>query len=267
MDAEAKYSRMLESLSAHRGVLVAFSGGVDSALLLAAALEALGPRALAVTGRSPSIPDSEVRHAAEVAEQLGARHRVIETDELSKPEYQRNDPNRCFVCKSTLFDALLGVCRDEGLELVLEGSNADDRDDYRPGLKAARDRGVRAPLMEAGLGKDEIRRLARAREIPVWDRPSLACLSSRVPYGTPVTVERLQRIQQAEEAVRREGFEQLRVRDHGPVARIEVAPAELDRMLDVELRARVVAGVKQAGYLYVALDLQGYRTGAMNEAL
>ena len=265
--AEQKYSRLLEMIGSLDGAVVAFSGGVDSSLLLAAAVEALGQRALAVTGRSPSLASDEYDVACEVAAQLQARHQTIDTDEIDNPEYQQNSTTRCFVCKSTLFTALQQLARDEGLAMVLEGSNADDTSDFRPGMEAAHKLGVRAPLVEVGLSKDEIRELAKARQIPVWDKPSLACLASRVPYGSRITRQRLARIEQAELAVRARGFRQLRVRDHGVVARIEVGPQELDRLLDPDLRQELSAAVKEAGFKYVALDLDGYRTGAMNEVL
>ncbi len=267
MTAEDKYAQALQSIGALDGAVVAFSGGVDSSLLLAAAREALGDRALAVVGRSPSLPSVEYDHAVEVAEQLGARLETVDTTEIDNPEYRANSTSRCFICKGTLFVALAEVGKREGLEAVLEGSNADDTADFRPGMEAARKQGVKAPLMEAGLTKADIRELARARGIPVWDKPSLACLASRIPYGSPISRGRLSRIEQAENALAALGFGQLRVRDHDTVARIELAPGELDRMLDAGLRGDVVQAVKAAGFKYVAMDLEGYRTGAMNEVL
>ena len=267
MTAEQKYARALDLIGALDGAVVAFSGGVDSSLLLAAAREALGDRALAVVGRSPSLPSVEYEHAVEVAELLGAELVTVDTTEIDDPAYRENTTSRCFICKGTLFTALAEVGARRGLAAVLEGSNADDTADFRPGMEAARKQGVKAPLMEAGLTKAEIRRLARARHIPVWDKPSLACLASRIPYGSPISRERLGRIERAEEALRGHGFRQVRVRDHDAVARIEVAPAELDRLLQADLRDEVVAAVKGAGFKYVSVDLQGYRTGAMNEVL
>lgn len=266
-DAQQKYAALKARIAGLDGALVAFSGGVDSSLLLAAALDALGERVLAVTARSPSLLPEEHDVAVAVARQLGARHRTIETDEIDDPEYRKNPTHRCFVCKSTLFTALAALARQEGLAAVLEGSNHDDQDDFRPGMKAAEQQGVLAPLMEVGLTKAEIRELARDRGIEVWDKPSLACLASRVPYGTEITREKLWRIGEAERVLRQRGFEVVRVRDHGVVARIEVGPGEVTRLLDAELRAEVVAGLKGVGYRYVSLDLEGYRTGAMNEVL
>ena len=267
MTAEEKYARLLVSLASLDGAVVAFSGGVDSSLLLAAAREALGDRALAVVGRSPSLPSVEYQQAVELAHQLDARLEIVDTHEIDDPRYQENSTERCFHCKSTLFSTLAEVAQRHGLELVLEGSNADDTHDFRPGMEAARKLGVRAPLMEAGLTKAEIRQLARARQIPVWNKPSLACLASRIPYGTPVTRDRLGRIERAEQALHDRGFRQVRVRDHDQVARIEVDPSELDRLLERGLREALVADLKQVGFKYVSLDLEGYRTGAMNEVL
>ncbi len=267
MGAERKYGELVENLRAMGGALVAFSGGVDSALLLTAAREALGERALAVIARSPSFPARELEGAVRLAEQLGVRFQVIDTDELSNPEYQQNPQHRCFICKGTLFGKLGELAAREGLPCVVEGSNVDDLKDYRPGLKAARERGVRAPLQEVGLTKAEIRELAKARDLPVWDKPSLACLASRIPYGSLITVERLQRIDRAEEVLRARGVRQVRVRDHGEVARIEADPEGLALLLGEEARREVAAALKALGYRYVALDLEGYRTGAMNEGI
>ncbi len=267
MNAEEKYQAVVKRLQRADGAVVAFSGGVDSSVLLAAAREALGEKTLAVIGRSPSFPGREFEEAVKGAERMEVRYRTLDTDEIENPEYAANPTHRCFICKSTLFKALQAVAVEEGLELVLEGSNDDDRQDYRPGMKAATLLGVVAPLQEVGLTKEEIRSLARARGLPVWDKPSLACLASRIPYGSPITRERLSRIDQAEELIRAHGFRQVRVRDHGEIARIEVDAAGIARLMEEGLRAQVVQQLKELGFSYVALDLQGYRTGAMNEAL
>ena len=249
------------------GAVVAFSGGVDSTLLLAAAGEAMGDAALAVTGRSPSVPADELRSARELAERIGARHRIVDTDEFADPQFRANPPDRCYHCKSTLFSTLREVARSEGLRHVVEGSNADDGEDYRPGSRAAGEQSIRSPLAEVGLTKDEIRELSRERDLPTWSKPAMACLASRVPYGTELTKEVMARIEAAERAVRDLGFEQLRVRDHGDLARVEVTPDEIARLAAPEVRLRAVAALQSAGYTYVALDLRGYRTGAMNEGL
>ena len=267
MDGEQKYRRLVEILGGVGGAVVAFSGGVDSTLLLVAAREAMGERAVAAIGRSPSYPAREHEAAAALAARLGVRVRELTTSEMQNPDYRSNRPDRCYLCKTTLFAALQRLARQEGLDAVLEGSNADDRHDYRPGMKAARDQGVRAPLAEVGLTKAEIRELARARGLPVWNKPALACLASRIPYGDEITLERLERIDRAEEAIRAMGFAQVRVRDHGTVARIEVDPDKLSALLAKGVRTGLVAALKQAGYRYVSLDLEGYRTGAMNETL
>ena len=267
MTAEDKYRRLLETLRSFDGVVVAYSGGVDSTLLLCAAQEALGDRVLAVTARSPTYTPGEEDCARRIAQDRGARHRVIETAELDDPEFRRNPPTRCFACKRELFARLQGIAREERFSQVLDGANADDERDYRPGSRAAREAGVRSPLLEVGLTKAEIRELAHARGLPNWDQPAQACLASRLPYGEEITRERLERIAKAETALRARGFSTLRVRDHGSVARIEVAPDDVSRLLDAGLRAAVVRDMKDAGYTYVALDLEGYRTGAMNETL
>lgn len=265
--AEAKYRLLVERLAALDGAVVAFSGGVDSSLLLCAAVEALGERALAVTANSAAMPPGEGERAGEVAARLGARHLVVETGEVSDPTYRKNPPDRCYHCKGILFGQMLELCREHGLAAVVEGSNMDDLSDHRPGRRALAELDVLSPLMDVGLGKAEIRALARARELAVWDAPSAACLASRVPYGDEITEQKLQRIGAAEAYLHGKGFGQVRVRDHGAVARLEVEPGDLDRFADPALRAEVVARLKNLGYTYVAVDLAGYRTGALNEVL
>ena len=244
-------------------VLVAYSGGVDSSLLLRLALDELGPeRAVAVLASSPAFPDEEQQEARDLASALDARLVEVETHELELEAYRRNLPDRCFHCKEELFDVLEPVRERLGLACLAYGATADDAGDHRPGHRSAVRRGVRFPLLEAGMGKGEIRATARRLGLPNWDKPSFACLSSRIPHGTEVTPEALRQVGAAEAAVRALGFRQVRVRHHGEVARVEVDAGEMAQLLD--LRERVVAGVRAAGYTFVAMDLEGYATGSLN---
>ena len=244
-------------------VLVAYSGGVDSGLLLRLALDELGPeRAVAVLASSPAFPEEEQGEARALARSLGARLVEVDTHELELEAYRRNLPDRCFHCKEELFDVLEPVRERLGLAHLAYGATADDEGDHRPGHQSAVRRGVRFPLLEAGLGKGEIRATARRLGLPNWDKPSFACLSSRIPHGTEVTVEALRQVGAAEAAVRSLGFRQVRVRHHGEVARVEVEAGEMERVL--ARREEVVAGVRGAGYAFVAMDLEGYATGSLN---
>jgi pyridinium-3,5-biscarboxylic acid mononucleotide sulfurtransferase len=245
-----------------RSVLVAYSGGVDSSLLMKLALDELGERAVAVLASSPAYPVSEQREARELAQQLGARLVEVSTAEVELDAYRRNNPDRCFHCKEELFETLEPVRRDLGLEHIAYGATADDADDHRPGHGSAVRRGIRFPLLEAGMGKAEIRAAARRLGLPNWNKPSFACLSSRIPHGTEVTVEALRQIESAEAAIKALGFRQVRVRHHGDVARIEVEPAEIARL--VSERERVVSALQSAGYRFVSLDLEGYASGSLN---
>ena len=242
-------------------VVVAFSGGVDSTFLLAVAVECLGENALAVTGVSPSLAEAERDEAAALARRLGARHRWIETGELEQPGYVANAPDRCYFCKADLFGRLQAVARSEGYAWVVEGANLDDLGDLRPGRQAAREQGVRSPLLEAGLDKASIRQLSRALGLPTWEKPAMACLASRIPHGTPVTIERLGQVERAEAALRSLGFRSVRVRHHEMIARIELPPDERARLLDSTIAGQVVQAIKASGYQFVVLDLEGYRPG------
>ena len=248
-------------------VIVAYSGGVDSAFLAAAANDALGRNALAVTAKSPSLAPAELREAVELAERLGLNHRIVETHEVEREDYAANNPNRCFFCKDELYTYLSAYAHDEGYEHIANGTNTDDLGDFRPGLNAAKQYGVRSPMVEADLSKADIRELSKDMDLPTWDKPAQACLSSRIPYGSMVTVEALTRIAQAEEFLHGLGIRQLRVRHHDTIARIEVEPQDFLTLTDEAVREKVVAKFREIGYSYVTLDLQGFRSGSMNEVL
>jgi uncharacterized protein len=261
-----KEAALQANLAALGSVLVAYSGGVDSAYLAYVAHRTLGDRAVAVTADSPSYPERHRQLAIRIAREFGLRHEIIRTHELERPEYRANPSNRCYYCKHELYTHLSHLAADRGA-VIVDGNNADDRGDYRPGRQAAREFGVRSPLDEVNLTKQEIRDLSRAAGLPTWDEPASACLSSRIPYDHEVTDEKLRQIEQAEQALRTLGFRIFRVRHHEELARIELARDEMPRALEPETNATIVRELKRAGYRYVSLDLQGYRLGSLNEGL
>ena len=248
-------------------VAVAFSGGVDSAFLLKVAHDTLGDRAIGVTARSETYPEFQFQDSAALAGQIGARQVVIDTEELAIPGFQENPPDRCYYCKHELFEKVRAIADRHGIAHVADGSNADDVRDHRPGRRAAAELGVRSPLQEAGMTKADIRRYSKLLGLPTWDKPAFACLSSRFPYGKRITPEAVKQVAAAEEFLRGEGFRQYRVRHHDTIARIELPPEDLPRAVQDDFRRRLVARLKEIGYKYVSLDLEGYRTGSMNEVL
>jgi uncharacterized protein len=266
-EVSPKLDRLHAVLAAETsGVVIAYSGGIDSTLVAAVAARALGDRALAVTAVSPSLAPGEAEQAAQVAQRLGIAHRTVRTHETEDPAYLANDVNRCYHCKTELYDVLGRVADEAGDRLVVSGANADDLGDYRPGLRAAAEHGIRHPLVEVGMNKMDVRRAAQELGIPTWDKPASACLSSRIAFGVRITVEELSKVGRAERVLKDEGFRQCRVRVHGDVVRIEVEVGELPRLADTDLRDRILTGIKALGYRYVTLDLEGFRSGSMNPA-
>jgi len=261
---DAKYARLVELLRETGGAIVAFSGGVDSTLLARAAADALGERAVLVTADSETYPEAELAEARRLGELLGLRHVIVRTEELANPEYARNGANRCFFCKDELFARLAPVAEREGIRTLVYGANVDDLGDHRPGMKAASEHGVRAPLIEAALTKAEIRDLSRALGLPTWDKPSFACLSSRFQYGDHITADKLRQVDAAETFVRSLGFRQFRVRHHERLARLEIPVEEIPRLWEEGRHEAIVARFRELGYIYVAVDLAGFQSGSAN---
>ncbi|MDH4163041.1 MAG: ATP-dependent sacrificial sulfur transferase LarE [Nitrospirota bacterium] len=267
MQIELAWERLKAVLDQMGCAVLAYSGGVDSSLLLKAAAETLGPNLIAVTADSPTYPPGELQQATSYARSLGIRHRIIASDELAQEAFAANSSDRCYYCKNELFAKIRRMADIEGISFILDGTNADDSRDHRPGSKAAAEQGVRSPLAELGFTKQDIRDLARSKGLPMWNKPSLACLSSRIPYGTPITRELLATVQAAEDVIRGLGVSQVRVRHHGDTARIEIAQQEFSLILADGVAERVVKAIKDLGFTYVCLDLEGYRTGSMNAVL
>ena len=262
-----KYDSLRDRLKSMKRVLVAFSGGVDSTFLLKVARDVLGDDVLAVIASSETYPEREQQEAQRFAEDLQVRYKVIQTKELDDPSFRDNPPERCYFCKKELFSRLKEIAAAEKIPHVCDGFNFEDTFDFRPGFRAAEELEVRSPLKEAGLGKSEIRLLSRMLGLPTWDKPAMACLSSRFPYFTRIDKESLRRIDAAEDYLKARGFVQLRVRHHGDIARIEVLPQDFSRIMAEEVRTGIVENLKKLGYLYVTIDLAGYRTGSMNEPI
>ncbi len=262
-----KEQRLRDILQDMAEAIVAFSGGVDSTLLLKVAAEELDDDVVAVTARSPAYIDEEYDTATELARDFGVEHITIQTEETNDPNFARNPTDRCYHCKRELFGRLQELARKRDIRWVADATNLDDCSDYRPGMQAAEELGVRSPLMEAELTKGDIRELSRSLELPTWDKPSMACLASRFPYGEKITESKLNRVEKAEEYLRELGFQQLRVRNHQDTARIEVSPEDIHRVFEGGNRPKIVARLEELGFSYVTLDLEGYRTGSMNEVL
>jgi len=264
---EKRFKKLKEIVTNMDSVLVAYSGGVDSTLVMKVAKDVLGDKVLAVTARSTVYPSDEIEQAKAVAGNLKVRHEIIETQEMANPKFVNNPKDRCYWCKEELFTSLIGIAAKNDLKYVLDGTNFDDLDDFRPGMKAAGDLGIRSPLKDAMLTKEDIRSLSKRLGLPAWNKPSLACFASRFPYGTKITEENLNKVDRAERCLKESGIAQVRVRHHDQIARIEVMEEDIPKLLEERLRRQVISGFKKLGYSYVTVDLEGYRTGSMNEVL
>ncbi len=264
---EAKLKNLKKILREIQSILIAFSGGVDSTFLVKVAYDTLGGKALAVTAQSPTYPAAELKEARQLARKIGIEHLVIDSEELNNQDFVQNSPRRCYFCKKELFSKLVNLAGEKGIRWVADATNSDDEDDFRPGREAAKELGVRSPLLKAKLGKNDIRYLSRKLGLPTWDKPASACLASRFPYGEKITEEKLKRVDKAEVFLRAFGFGQLRLRHHDNLARIEVGKENISAFLDEKRRKKIITYLKSLGYLYITLDLQGYRTGSFNESL
>ncbi len=267
MNAIAKEEQLRGIFRELESVIVAYSGGVDSSYVAYVANAELGPRAVCITGQSASLPVFQRAEIDRVVEKFGFQHEVIQTDELENPSYSANNPDRCFFCKDELYTKLESVARGRGIQTIVDGSTVDDLGDYRPGRRAAAQHAVRSPLIEVGLSKSEIRELSRRATLPTWDKPASPCLSSRIAYGTTVTIERLSKVDRGEEILREFGFREFRVRHHDQLVRLEIAAAEMDHILRKEVFQELAARFRKLGFKYVTLDLEGFRSGSMNEVL
>ena len=267
MNSIAKEERLREIFRELESVIVAYSGGVDSSYVAYVANAELGPRAVCITGQSASLPEFQRAEIDRVVEKFGFQHEVIQTEELDNPSYSANNPDRCFFCKDELYTRLESVARGRGIQTIVDGSTTDDLGDYRPGRRAAAQHAVRSPLIEVGLSKSEVRELSRRATLPTWDKPASPCLSSRIAYGTTVTIERLRKVDRGEEILREFGFREFRVRHHDQLVRLEISQAEMDRVLRKDIFQQLAARFRELGFKYVTLDLEGFRSGSMNEVL